>query len=350
MRDLHSWNLNLGRWCGVHVRVHALFLLLGVVALFAAARLTGQAAMVHYGVLFAVLLASVVLHEIGHVLAAVRLGGGAGEIILWPLGGLSRPTVPGGPLREFAAALAGPLVNLLLAAAAAATCLVLDDQHNIRGALDPIQPLLPGEATALGIVQMVFFVNFWVLLAVNLLPAPPMDGGAALRALLHRALGEKRARVAGVRAAQLTGIALCVLAWFLPRLEQPFEHLWFPVVLLGVFLFFLAGAEKPRPAAKEPDWPPGYDLSQGDPLAEVVAVEGPPLAVSSAGAPVNLLEARRDERRRRQRQIEEEEDRRVDEILARLHDQGMDGLSLEDRALLDRAAARYRHRQQQHHE
>jgi Zn-dependent protease len=349
MRDLHSWNLNLGRWYGVQLRVHVLFLLLFVVALFAAARHPDQAALLHYGVFLAVLAGSVVLHEAGHVLAAARLGGRIDEIILWPLGGLSRAGVPGRPLRDLVVALAGPFVNLLLAAAAAATCLVLGGSQAILAALDPIQPLLVGEVTALGVAQMAFFVNFWVLLAVNLLPAPPMDGGAALRAVLHHALGERRARAAGVRVAQLTGLALCVAAWFLPRVEH-FEHLWFPVVLLGVFLFFLARMETPRPAAKEGDWPPGYDLSRGDPLAEVVAVEEPPLSYSSATSPANFLEARREERRRRQRQIEEEEDRRVDEVLARLHEQGMEGLSLEDRALLDRAAARYRSRQRQHHE
>jgi hypothetical protein len=59
------------------------------------------------------------------------------------------------------------------------------------------------------------------------------------------------------------------------------------------------------------------------------------------------LDERREARAERQRQIEVEEERRVDDILARLHETGLQNLSAEDRALLDRVSARYRNRQSQ---
>ena len=61
-----------------------------------------------------ILLASVIVHELGHVLAAWRLGGTTDLIVLGPLGGFHAPHVPREPHREVAVALAGPLASFVV--------------------------------------------------------------------------------------------------------------------------------------------------------------------------------------------------------------------------------------------
>jgi hypothetical protein len=55
---------------------------------------------------------------------------------------------------------------------------------------------------------------------------------------------------------------------------------------------------------------------------------------------------RRELRRRRRESQERAEERQVDEILSRLRDTGLEGLTAKERALLNRVSARYRSRQQ----
>ncbi|HQU43597.1 MAG: hypothetical protein B7Z73_14820, partial [Planctomycetia bacterium 21-64-5] len=84
----------------------------------------------------------------------------------------------------------------------------------------------------------------------------------------------------------------------------------------------------------------GYDFSQGYTSLEKTAQsrKAPP------GPVKKWLDERRAKRLQRQQQVEAEEDRRVDDVLARLHELGKHGLSEEDRALLNRVSARYRNR------
>jgi stage IV sporulation protein FB len=67
--------------------------------------------------------------------------------------------------------------------------------------------------------------------------------------------------------------------------------------------------------------------------------------VTSSGSFAHWREKRRLQRIERQRAQEADEERRVDEILLRLHAEGMESLSTDDRAILNRVSARYRDRQ-----
>ena len=58
---------------------------------------------------------SVTLHEVGHSLAAIRVGGKVDAVVLGPVGGLISPRVPDEPEIHLFVALAGPIVHLLLA-------------------------------------------------------------------------------------------------------------------------------------------------------------------------------------------------------------------------------------------
>ena len=115
--SVQRWSLPLGRWWGVAVYLHVFFVLSALLALaftLPAPGLVGTGLM-----MVGVLLVSVTLHEVGHALAALRVGGKVDAIVLGPVGGLISPRVPDEPEIHLFVALAGPIVHLLLAVLAA---------------------------------------------------------------------------------------------------------------------------------------------------------------------------------------------------------------------------------------
>jgi Zn-dependent protease len=142
------------------------------------------------------LFASIVLHELGHALVALRYGCGVREILLLPIGGAARlEQMPRRPRQEFWMALAGPGVSLLLGAVLLAPVFL-----DYWGALPWNTPLgllrFLATAGALNLGLALF----------NLLPAFPMDGGRVLRAALTPRLGAVRA----TRVAAFVGRGLAV--------------------------------------------------------------------------------------------------------------------------------------------
>jgi len=338
MRELLTWNVNLGRVAGVHVRLHALFLLLAGVALFAAAR-GGQQMLIWWGAFLAILFACVLVQELLQCLVALRLGGEIDQIVLWPLGGLVAPRMPNRPGSEFMLACTGPLFYLTLSTIGVG--LLLGQNVPLSTVFHPFVPPYDANGfTWITAVQIGVWLNFWMLLVLNLLPALPLAGGRALQSALWAVLGRSWAVALTARATQVTGIGLCIVAWWIPSLPE-FEFTWVPVVFLGMLLFFSAKPDRipqPEPMVQVDPSP----LDAGDDLENYHF--SPPESFEPDHV-TEWLEARQEEKLRRQRELEEEEDRRMDEILARLHETGMQGLSAEDRALLDRVSERYRNRQ-----
>ena len=115
--SVQRWSLSLGRWWGVSVYLHIFFLLSALLAL---AFTLPDPDLVSAGLMMVgVLLVSVTLHEVGHALAAIRVGGKVDAVVLGPVGGLISPRVPDEPEIHLFVALAGPIVHLLLAVVAA---------------------------------------------------------------------------------------------------------------------------------------------------------------------------------------------------------------------------------------
>jgi len=170
-----KWSWRLGRFAGIDVYVHATFLLLiGWIAL--AHWLQGQSvAATLAGVAFILaLFLCVVLHEYGHALTARKFGIRTRDITLLPIGGLARlERMPDQPAQELWVALAGPAVNVVIAAA-------LFVWLSLTGGFGPVQNL----SIATGSFAQRLFVANLFLVGFNLLPAFPMDGGRVLRALL----------------------------------------------------------------------------------------------------------------------------------------------------------------------
>ncbi|CAI8154731.1 MAG: Putative zinc metalloprotease Rip3 [Synechococcus sp. CC9902] len=138
------------------------------------------------------LFASVLLHELGHAVMAVREGVKVLSITLFHLGGIARVErdcdTAMGSLRIAAA---GPLVSLLLALALL----------QAAGPSSQISPVLPVLCTQIGLLNL-------MLGLFNLLPGLPLDGGLILKALVWKFSGSQQR---GVQVASASGRALSTL-------------------------------------------------------------------------------------------------------------------------------------------
>ncbi|MCL4857771.1 MAG: site-2 protease family protein [Caldilineaceae bacterium] len=222
-------SLTLFKLYGIEMRVHWSFLL--IVAYYAfiysgsgANPLSGAA----YGVLMILLLfLCVTLHELGHALVAKYYKINVPNITLLPIGGVANlERMPDKPMQEFLIAIAGPLVNIVLAAVLAPFAgLALVSAMN-NGELANNTAAVWRFAQTPGLANLVVsLAALNLLLALfNLLPAFPMDGGRILRALLAMAIPYVQA----TRTAVLVG-----------RLMAGLFALW-GIMGGGVFLLLIA--------------------------------------------------------------------------------------------------------------
>lgn len=198
-RPASGWALRIGTLAGIPLRVHATFLLLLVWFGHLSHTRTGDAL---GGIVFLLLIfLCVVLHELGHALAARRFGVRTREIVLYPIGGIARlEGMPSG-WAELWIALAGPAVNLVLAAVLLVFVL-----------FGPV-PWPAGAEEMLGrggLLPRLLVANV-ILFTFNLLPAFPMDGGRVLRAGLSLALPESRATTIAARVGQAMAVGFAIL-------------------------------------------------------------------------------------------------------------------------------------------
>ena len=224
-----KWSFRFARIAGIDIAVHATFaLLLGWIAL-SIWRSTHSSAAVLQGMVFVMaLFVCVVLHELGHALTARRFGVRTRSITLLPIGGVAAmERMPDQPRQEILVALAGPMVNVLIALVLGAWIRL----HNVAPPeLDADTVLLFSSPAAF--VYSLLSIN--VMLAVfNLLPAFPMDGGRVLRAALAIKMEH---HLATLRAARI-GQSMAVVLFFLGILYSPV------MMLIAVFIWFAAGAE-----------------------------------------------------------------------------------------------------------
>jgi Zn-dependent protease/CBS domain-containing protein len=207
---------------GVPIRLHFTFLLLLAFLLFIGIGGRQSGAMTAIYVL--ALFASVLLHELGHALAARRFSVRTLEIVMFPIGGVARLERQPRPREEFWIALAGPMVNAFIAAALFAWVL----------AWDGFVPLeLLHEPTDANLAQRIAIGNL-LLFAFNLLPAYPMDGGRILRSTLALWKTEEDA----TRIASGAGQALAILMGLAGLLTGNFL-----LVFIALFVYLGAAQE-----------------------------------------------------------------------------------------------------------
>jgi len=217
------WSVNIGSIAGTSIRIHFTFLLF-LVWIFVASWASGGQAAAWSGLLFMVLLFTCVLaHEFGHIFTARAFGVPTPDVTLLPIGGVARlARIPEKPSEEFLIAIAGPLVNVAIAAG-----LVL-----FGGAHLDLAQLATMESTKISLVDRLAEVNLFLAL-FNMIPAFPMDGGRVLRALLAIKLGHVRATEIAAAIGQLVAFALGFLGLF----GNPL------LIFIAVFVYLAASSE-----------------------------------------------------------------------------------------------------------
>lgn len=217
------WSLKLGNIKGTAVKIHWTFILFLAWIVVAAYGARGAQAALGAGLFFMLLFASVLLHEFGHILTARHFGVRTPDVTLLPIGGVARlERIPEEPRQELLIALAGSAVNFV-----------------IGGVLALLLGGLPAH-TDMEVANLgrTFWTHLaWVNLGLglfNLLPAFPMDGGRALRAILSWKLGYAR----GTRTAAVTGQVLAVLLGLAGVASGNLM-----LTLIAVFVYVAAGAE-----------------------------------------------------------------------------------------------------------
>jgi stage IV sporulation protein FB len=239
------WSLTLGSIAGTQVRVHITFLLfLGWIFVASWAYEGSQAAWA--GLAFLLLLfACVLAHEFGHIFTARAFGVATPDVTLLPIGGLARlERIPEKPIEEFLIAIAGPLVNVVIALG----LVVFAGAHLNMGDLAVV------ESTRVSLIDRLAVVNLFLVL-FNMIPAFPMDGGRVLRALLATRLGFVRAT--GISAT--IGQGLAFLLGFAGLFGNPM------LIFIAIFVYLAASGEAHSVALRA--------LSRGVPVATAMMTQ-----------------------------------------------------------------------------
>ncbi len=381
MRDPFQWSIGLGRWHDLTLRLHLFFVVFAATAayvfwpssltdtawqsehpLLAAGNIVGIAAAT-----ISVLFLSVLVHELAHWWVARLARVEPRAIVLGPLGGLSEWPTSAGPRWDLGIWLAGPAANLLLATGLIGVMRLAHPEVPIMSLINPLEPVHVEQPAS-----FVLSISIWLnclLILLNLLPSYPFDGGRVLRALLQVAfphVGERR-RVEWnfwltVGISVLMAAAALAL-WKHGTSSDTISRAWLALLLLAVVLLVSARrdalAQSSTTAAQVLGQAPPIEHSSvqqrrlnrqaywtrreweakadeeddGDDESMIDEVDSEEL--EDDRVPANPLASEMDDA---------QEEQRVDAVLSRLYSQGMDSLSAEDRALLQRASARYRSR------
>lgn len=230
-------SLKVGSLLGIPLYVHWTFWLL--VAWFMAGPLLhggpdATTAALRTGGFILAIFACVVLHELGHAIAARRYGIATRDITLLPIGGVARlERMPEKPGQELVVALAGPAVNVVIAALIIPFVLATDGPSAF------VPDAAAGKAAGAVALHRTHFlaalgsVNV-ALVVFNMIPALPMDGGRVLRALLAMITDRAKATSIAAGVGQVVAVGFGIFGIFSGNIL---------LVVIAAFVFLGAGAE-----------------------------------------------------------------------------------------------------------
>ena len=246
---MRSWSISAGRIFGVELRIHWTFFLLPLFVWYTEYASHGTANEGRGLALVGIMFACVLAHEFGHALVAQRLGIRAKSIILLPIGGITQlddsqpaeikslPSAAASKVelklepklqpwkRDILIALAGPLINVIIAVVAVVILMLFAPQVDLW--------TWPFMRSA-NLPRSVVWINLY-LAGFNLLPAYPMDGGRVLRALFSRHMDPIQATRRAVSIGQAFATLFILTGMLLP-------NYW--LTLVGLFLFIASQMEE----------------------------------------------------------------------------------------------------------
>src|SRR5260370_40066633 len=186
------------------------------------------------------LSACVLAHEFGHIFTARAFGVSTPDVTLLPIGGVARlERIPEEPKQEFLIAIAGPLVNVAIAA-------VLIFALKAEAAFSDLADL---NTPRVALLAKLASVNLFLVL-FNLIPAFPMDGGRVLRALLAMRMNYARA----THIAATVGQGLAFVFGLIGLFYNP--------MLLFIAFFVYLGATSEAALAQMKDITAGLPVSE----------------------------------------------------------------------------------------
>ena len=176
---------------------------------------------------------SILLHELGHALVAIRHGIAISEIGLWFFGGVARMNRDSDSAgTEFKIAVAGPLVTLAIALACIAVGIGFAGADEFWKAMRILD-----EADTSGVLALVAWLAFINLLVLgfNLIPAFPLDGGRIARAIVWRLTGDRnRATRFAALMGQAFSYVFIMVGLLLLIYGDPVGGIW--LALIGFIL------------------------------------------------------------------------------------------------------------------
>jgi len=306
-----NWSPTIGYIAGIRIRVHITLLLFMAFELLAGVQHSSVSYVAQW---LLVGWVSILLHEFGHCFAARAVGGRADDILLWPLGGLAFCDAPHRPKPEFIVAVGGPLVTLALWLIATAL-LGFDFSLNILSGWHSTEN---GWASPLVWLHLFKRVNI-VLLLFNMWPMFPMDMGRMLRCALWVKLGYSKASAATATVGMVAAVAMAMYALLVQ------VYLLVVIAVWGYFecyqLRLLARAGHLQ-ESDDPDFSAGNDW-------RVAPTE------RREGMVARWRRRRREARVKAEAQEQINVELEVDRILAKVHREGMQSLTKNEKRTLE---------------
>jgi len=309
----------VGTWFQTQVRVSLFFLFIAIYCLLEHPPAVGLT-------IFGLLFVSVLIHEFGHIFAARWSGGEGEDILMWPLGGLAYVRPANTTASELITHGAGPLTNAILCGA----CLVGLRAYGreIETGLFSLLSLPHVDwqnKIGTDVLVLAASINF-KLLCINLLPALPLDGGQMAYAIARTQGDAPEMRQLVLRLGFVVSVCLVLFGW-LAKDVSPFVLAFFVVVINMQEYFILTLTDH---------WSDGFAGAEfGSSLRDEEQERRPGM--------IERWRIRRAEERQ-QREAEEriQTELKVDELLDKVHREGMNSLTDAEKRFLTRASEKYR--------
>jgi Zn-dependent protease len=335
-------SFRIGRLFDIDIRVHILFIIWWAFRLFTSSN--PQVEMWFGAMLFFIIL----VHEFGHCFGARSVGGSAHNILMWPLGGLAFASAPMRPWEQFVTVAAGPAVNVAFCLITGIILVAAAGNMNVI-TLNPLSfPTASLGGRFFFYMQLFYIVNLW-LLAFNLLPIYPMDGGQLFQCLIWPFVGLRRATDVACKVGIVGSIGLII--W---SLSDGGGGILMFIGVFGIFTCYQRLQALRMGLVQEDAGYAGYDFSRGYTSLERSSrrIQGGPGFWSRFTGMFKSKPKRRDPRTGQvnpnpgawERKMEERDrlEREVDRILKKVHEQGVHSLTHVEKSLLEQATRKQR--------
>lgn len=313
---------------GIRVRVHIFYLIIAAIELAGSLRPESWGP-AYTGAMLATLFVFVLLHEFGHCLACRWMGGDADEILMWPLGGLAFCRPPHRWKPALITTIGGPAVNLILVPILGAVLLAAGATWTDI-VFNPVFPdaAYRGEFLARGELLHVwlwsaYYSNLVLLLFNVLVPMFPMDGGRIFQELLWSRLGYKRSMQIAIIVGYCGAVIMALLGIASANMR-----------MVGLAMFGATTCynekQKLRQIEDQPAW--AFDTDRGH------------LGFDDESDRVKAAAAERKAAKEHAKQMvkEREKQEKVDAILDKIREFGIQSLSERDKAILKSETERKR--------